>query len=151
MNETVVIAGIGNDYRRDDGAGPTVARLVASSTGALDIGPIAEPLDLLGKWDGVDLAVLVDATRSGAPPGTVRVVDVESDLFEAASSTHAIGLGRVVRLAAVLGSGPRRVVVVGVEGAEFGDGEGLSDAVEQAVTRAADEVAGLIATAGIRS
>ena len=46
MTTRVVVAGIGNAFRRDDGAGPAVARVVAASTGAVDIGPIGEPLDL---------------------------------------------------------------------------------------------------------
>ena len=147
MKPRIVIAGLGNDYRRDDGAGLAVARLVARSTGVTDIGPIAEPLDLLGRWDGASLAVLVDATRTGATPGTVRLVDVESEAPTSTSSTHAIGLGRVVRLASVLGGGPSRVVVVGIEGADFSDGKGLTRAVGAAVRTAASQVAGLIAEA----
>ena len=151
MNDRVVVAGLGNDYRGDDGAGPAVARLVAASTGAVDIGPIAEPLDLLGKWDGACVAVLVDAMRTGAPPGTVCVVDIETESSRQTTSTHAIGLGRVVRLASVLGTGPRRVVVLGVEGADFADGQGLSDAVVRAVPRAAATAAELLFAAGLQS
>ena len=42
----------------------------------VDIGPLTDPLDLLGAWDGADLAIVVDAVRSGAAPGTLRVVDL---------------------------------------------------------------------------
>jgi hydrogenase maturation protease len=145
MTARVVVAGIGNDFRRDDGAGPAVARLVAASSEAVDIGPIAEPLDLLGRWEDADLAVLVDATRSAAPAGTVHLVDLATAGEESGASTHAIGLGRVVRLAEVLGEAPDRVVVVGVEGEDFSDGTGLSPAVERAVPRAARRITALIA------
>lgn len=147
MTARFVVAGLGNDFRRDDGAGPAVARLVAASVGALDVGPVAEPLDLLGRWDGAELAVLIDATRSGQPAGTVSVVDLDAAGSETPASTHALGLARVVRLAEVLCSGPRRVVVVGIEGAEFSDGSGLSDAVAAALPSAAAKVVALLAEA----
>ncbi|HXZ83162.1 MAG TPA: hydrogenase maturation protease [Acidimicrobiales bacterium] len=144
MTARVVVAGIGNDFRRDDGAGPAVARLVAASTGAEDIGPIAEPLDLVGRWEAATLAVLVDATRSDAPAGTVCLVDLGDADHQSNTSTHAIGLDRVVRLAQALGSAPNRVVVVGVEGLDFSDGTGLSPPVRDAVPLAARRIADLI-------
>jgi hydrogenase maturation protease len=147
MTAHVVVAGIGNDFRHDDGAGPAVARLVAASTPALDIGPIAEPLDLLGRWEAASFAVLVDATRSGSPPGTVKVVDLGSTNRRSSASTHAVGLDRVVRLAQVLGTAPDRVVVVGIEGEDFSDGMGLSPAVARAVGVAAARIADLFAEA----
>lgn len=74
----IVVAGIGSEYRRDDGAGPAVAAQVADLVGGVtDLGTIADPLDLLGLWDGADLAVVVDAVRSGAKPGTVRLVELD--------------------------------------------------------------------------
>jgi hydrogenase maturation protease len=147
MTTRVVVAGIGNAFRRDDGAGPAVARVVAASTGAVDIGPIGEPLDLLGRWETADLAVLVDATRSDAAAGTVRLVELGDAVYRSSQSTHAIGLDRVVRLAQVLRRAPARVVVVGIEGEDFSDGEGLSPAVGDAVPAAARRIAELIAEA----
>jgi hydrogenase maturation protease len=147
MTARVVVAGIGNDFRHDDGAGPAVARLVAASTPAVDIGPFAEPLDLLGRWEAASLAVLVDATRSDSPAGTVDLVDLGSAERRSSSSTHAVGLDRVVRLAQVLGTAPKRVVVVGIEGEDFSDGTGLSPAVERAVGVAAARIADLFAEA----
>jgi len=128
-----VVAGLGNEFRRDDGIGPLVAARVADQACAvLDIGPLAEPLDLLGRWDGADLVVLVDAVRSGAAPGTIGLVDLEAQLRNeldrdgsSTASTHGISLagcsdwpGRSVP--------PGRVVVVGIEGVDFAHGTGLS-------------------------
>jgi len=89
-----VVAGLGNEFRHDDGIGPLVAARVADQARAvLDIGPLAEPLDLLGRWDGADLVVLIDAVRSGAAPGTIGLVDLEAQLRNAldrdGSSTRA--------------------------------------------------------------
>jgi len=142
----VVVAGLGNEYRRDDGAGPAVAaRTVGLLPAVDDVGPLADPLDLLGRWDGADLAIVIDAVRSGAVPGTVRVLDLGAPRpGSGATSTHGIGLAGVLRLARVVGRAPARVVVVGIEGDDFGHGTGLSAAVGAAVGEAADRVIELI-------
>jgi hydrogenase maturation protease len=48
------------------------------------------------------------------------------------------------RLAQAVGNAPKRVVVVGIEGQDFGQGEGLSPAVARAVEDAARHVVELI-------
>ncbi len=56
------------------------------------------------------------------------------------SSTHAFGVGDAVELARALGRLPARVVVYGVEGADFTAGAPLSAAVESAVEHVVDEL-----------
>jgi hydrogenase maturation protease len=143
---------MGSEYRRDDGAGPAVADRVAElRDGVVNIGPIADPLDLLGLWDGAELAVVIDAVHSGAEPGTVRLIEVgaapkgeSGDDPAGTTSTHGIGLAGVLRLARAVGSAPKRVVVVGIEGDDFGQGTGLSPAVDRALPHAARHVMELI-------
>ena len=144
---SVVVAGFGTEYRRDDGVGAAVAARLAGRPGITDIGPVADPLDLLGRWDDADLAVVVDALRSGAAPGTLRTVELPdgAPAPAAATSTHGIGLAGVVRLARAVGRAPGRVVVVGIEGADFGQGTGLTPAVSAAVPDAVTEVLRIIA------
>ena len=108
-------------------------------------GPLAGPLDLLDLlpgWEGT--AIVVDATRSGAEPGSVSLTYLEKG--EQASglageldrpSTHGVGILDVHRLLSSLGVGPERLAVVGVEGSDFSGGEGLSPQVEAAVGKAA--------------
>lgn len=153
MTPRVVVAGIGSDLRRDDGVGPAVVERVQhlgpGADCALWSGP--SPLDLLGLWGGAELALVVDATCDGLQPGTVRVVeldaDVGTDAAQGTSSTHGIGLVTVLRLGRALGQVPRRVVLVGVEGTDFGSGPGLSPAVAAAVEGAATRVLELSAGA----
>jgi len=141
----VVVAGVGSVYRRDDGAGPAVAaRSVAETPATIDIGPIVDPLDLLGRWDGADLAIVVDAIRSGGVPGTVRVLDLTGWSSPGVTSTHGIGVVGVLRLARALDQAPARVVVVGIEGEDFGRGTGLSPAVDAAIPAAVRSVVDLI-------
>jgi hydrogenase maturation protease len=142
----VVVAGIGNEHRRDDGVGPAVAARVATLVPrAQAVGPVTDPLELLGLWDGADLAVVIDASRSGTEPGTVGVFDMGAGASRpAGTSTHGLGVDVALRLTAALGRGPRRVVVVGVEGDTFGTGVGLSAPVAAAVPLAVRRVVEII-------
>jgi hydrogenase maturation protease len=149
--DKVVIAAIGSEYRHDDGAGLAVARLVArTAKGIGDVGPLGEPLDLLGTWDDADLAVVIDTVRSGAPPGTVTVVELidEGGPFDASvpptTSTHGIGLIGALRIARATGHAPARVVLVAIEGTDFELGLGLSPAVNEAVAHATHRVIELL-------
>ena len=68
----VVVIGVGNDFRRDDGAGPAV---VASLRGRVPPGvelvlTDGEPTRLIEAWAGAALAIVVDAVRAHPPrPG----------------------------------------------------------------------------------
>ncbi len=144
----VVVAGVGSEYRRDDGAGPAVAaRIVGADPATHDIGPVVDPLDLLGRWDRADLAIVIDATRSGAVPGTVRVLELTGTAVRSSppvTSTHGISLSGVLRLAEAIDQAPSRVIVVGIEGDDFGRGLGLSPAVDAAIPAAVQTVVDLI-------
>ena len=167
----IAVIGIGNDMRHDDGAGPLATRRVADSCApAIPVGPLSEPLDLLGRWDGADLAVVADAVCSGAAPGRITLdwlgsapeVDgpgpstpelggsgPESEgLLTLTSrqprSTHGLGVPDVYRLSCALGLAPRRVALVGIEGQDFSNGEGLTSQVEAGVSAAAALIAEIV-------
>ena len=145
MTQRVLVAGLGNEYRSDAGAGPAVAAYVGDRTpSTVESKVIGEPLDLVGAWEDADLAVVVDATRSGAAAGTVQLVDLgggeNADSYSGPMSTHGMDLARVLRLTRAMGHAPSRVVVVGIEGENFADGIGLSPAVEVAVPEAGELV-----------
>jgi hydrogenase maturation protease len=137
----IVVAGLGSVYRGDDAVGPLVAEMfVCEHHDVRDVGPLAEPLDLLGRFDGADLAVVIDAVRSGAPIGTVRTLNIDIEYSDdddvagaSVTSTHGIGLVGVLRLAHAVGRAPRRLVLVAVEGGEFALGSAMSAEVMAAV------------------
>lgn len=139
---THVVIGVGNEYRRDDGVGLAVAdRLRGRVPAGVDVvGCEQEPSRLIDAWEGAESALVVDAVQSGAAPGTLHRFDAGAGPIPAGvfrSSTHAFGVGDAVELARVLGKLPARIVVYGVEGGEFGAGEGLTGPVEAAVETAA--------------
>ncbi|MGD0691330.1 MAG: hydrogenase maturation protease [Acidimicrobiales bacterium] len=151
----VVVAGFGSEDRHDDGVGAMVAERAANQVSqSRYVGPLCDPLDLLGEWNGADLVIVVDALHSGAPVGSLHTLEVEMNDVSRSdgdaltksgeSSTHGLGLVAVLRLARALGQAPRRLVVVGIEGERFDLGRGLSDDVEAAVPNAVQRVVNLM-------
>jgi hydrogenase maturation protease len=146
---SVMVIGVGNALRHDDGAGLEVARRLRARSGAA---PIAvrehegETLALLELWAGSDAVVVVDAIRTGARPGTIHRFDASEQPLpgglRGSSSTHAVGIGEAIELARSLQRLPRRVLVLGVEGRRFDAGVGLSAEIEAGVDGLADLVLG---------
>ncbi len=156
----LLVIGVGNAYGRDDGAGLAAARRLAGEAGASAVlrEMSGEGTALIEAWEGADTVVLVDAVSSGAPPGTLLYLDAGAAPVPAGwfrYSTHAFGAAEAIELARVLGRLPRRLIVVGIEGARFDAGVGLSSevaaAVEDVARRGLDDIAALgrtIATGG---
>jgi hydrogenase maturation protease len=137
----VIVLGVGNELRGDDGAGPEVVRLVRER--AVQAGITAreypgDPLGLLDAWRGYTAAVIVDAMRcDSTQSGTIRRLDAGQGPLPAEgigpASTHAVGFGEVLELARVLGRLPSTVIVYAVWGAQFAVGSGLSTEVRAAL------------------
>jgi len=95
-----------------------------------------EPTRLIDGWAGFDTVVVVDAVVTGAPAGTLHRVDAGGGSFPrdlGLASTHAVGVADALELGRTLGRAPRRVVVLGVEGAAFGMGDEMTPAVAEAL------------------
>lgn len=142
MSEPVFI-GVGNRFRRDDGAGPEVAdRLAAAGLQAIEhAGDGAALLDILSAHRE---ATVIDATRSGKSPGTIVWIDavheaLPQDVFN--RSTHLFGLAEAVETLRSLGGLPERLVIAGIEGADFEMGQGLSEPVARAVEKVVEQIA----------
>jgi hydrogenase maturation protease len=141
----IVVVGVGNAFRGDDGVGLEVAERVRAGapTGVEVVTSQLEPTRLLDAWDGADAVLLVDAVSSGGEAGMLHRFDaterpVPSAVFR--SSTHAFSIGDTVELARAVGRLPGRVLVYGIEAAGFVAGEEVSPAVRQAVAPAAEAV-----------
>jgi hydrogenase maturation protease len=139
---TTVVFGVGHPDRGDDAAGWLVADLLADSP-TLEVRRVtADPSAILTDplWDHAERLVIVDAVRTGAPPGTVHCWD----LFEllgttvtAAGGTHDLGVATTLGLAAALGRLPLVASVIGIEGHAFEPGTPPCDPVLTAVDRVA--------------
>ena len=144
MTRPAIVIGLGNPDRGDDAVGIQVARQVAAER--LDVLALEfdDPSEALDAWEPEDTVIVADAISSGGAPGDIHVVDVVEQNLPAgnwsAGGTHAFGLAAIVELARSLDLMPRRLVVVGVEAAEFTHGAPLSDAVLAALPAATDAV-----------
>ncbi len=145
----MLVVAVGNRFRRDDGVAFEVASRLRS-----DLGPGAavvvetdDVLSVLERWASQDRVVIVDAVRSGANAGTVHRLDASATPCPADwtfASSHQVGLAHAIGLARVLGFLPSSLHVVGIEGGDFGFGDGLSPPVSAAVPRAVSLVHELI-------
>jgi sulfhydrogenase subunit alpha len=134
----VVVIGVGNEFRRDDGAGPAVVDrlrgLVPPGVGLVTTD--GEPTRLLEAWTGMALAVVVDAVRAQPPhPGRVHrfVLDRPGAGAGRSASSHGFGLDDAIGLAVALDRMPGRLIVHAIEGADLTQGTGLTPPVAAAV------------------
>lgn len=132
-----IVIGAGNAWRRDDGAGPAVAERLADRCCTLVLP--GEGTELIEAWSAAERVIVVDAMRSGAPPGTLKVFDAIAEPLPGGAFcclSHSFGLAEAVELARVLGRLPPRLEVWGIEAADLSQGPGLTPAVADAVDRA---------------
>jgi hydrogenase maturation protease len=141
----ILVIGIGNRFRGDDAAGLRVADRLRADVinGATVTESSGEAADLMEMWVNADHVFVVDAVRSGAPAGAVHRFDAHLKKLPSPSfqtSTHSFGLAEAIELARSLGRLPRRLIVYGIEGGDFGHGSVLSAPVAGTL----DEVAARI-------
>jgi hydrogenase maturation protease len=135
----VHVIGVGSPHG-DDAAGLAVAAALAARPlpPGIVVHACERPLpDLLDALEGADAAVIVDAARSGAPPGGVRRLAPGELARTGAASTHGLGVAEVLDLAAALGRAPARIEILALEIAGAGGGA-PSPAVRAALAAAAE-------------
>jgi len=158
----VLIAGVGNLLRGDDGFGVAVAdRLLAAppclanaavtviETG---IGGMHLVQELLSGYDAL---LILDAVERGGAPGTLYLLkperidhsawpeEVRRDFF---ADTHYAEPSHALALAEAIGALPSRVLILGCQVATVDDLlQGLTPAVARAADLAVDRVPGILA------
>jgi len=131
MFVTAVVIGVGNEFRRDDGVGPAVARALAAAGVRAEISD-GDPVRLMEAWEGADIVVIVDAVRcTPSVPGRWHRTTLPHTI--PAASSHGFGVPEAVELAEALDRRPEQLVIYAVEVADVRFGAGLSPAVAAAV------------------
>ncbi len=148
----VLVAGIGNVFRTDDGFGPEVARRLArlpwpDGVRVVDSGIRGLHLayDLLDPWDAL---VMVDALPDRGAVGTVHLVEIGAEHVGSGARVDAHSMDPATVLAtlgALGGRLPARTLLVGCQVAETGEGMGLTPVVEAAVDEAVRTVQAVVA------
>ena len=153
---SILVAGVGNAWLRDDGFGGAVARrlqatelppgvaVMDAGTGGLDLA-----YEVMRGYDGL---VLLDVSRQGGEPGTLYVMEPDEDAVDAGIedgemiNPHAMDPQTVLRFVKSVGAWPGRVVVIACEPAAVDElGWGLSPEVDRAVAGAVELVKTTIA------
>ena len=148
---SILVAGVGNAWLRDDGFGGEVARrlehascraavtVIDAGTGGLDLA--------YEVMRGYDALVILDVSQQGGEPGTLYVMEPDEDSVEGGIedgetiNPHAMDPQTVLRFVKSIGAWPGRVVVIACEPTRVEEvGWGLSQQVGDAVDRAVDLV-----------
>jgi hydrogenase maturation protease len=140
---TVLVAGVGNVFRRDDGFGVEVVRRLASAgdlaAEIFDFG--TRGFDLaLALSSGRRAAILVDAAARGRPPGTITVLEPSDLEVSPIMDPHGFDPLRALHLARALGGVPAHLRIVVCEPADLGD-DAIPDTTLSPPIREAVEVA----------
>ena len=155
----VLIAGMGNELRGDDGFGVAVARLLAErDLGAevtvreFGIGGVHLVQELLAGYDAL---LIVDAVHRSSEPGTIHVLEPEvPDLAglpdevkrDFLADMHWADPSRAMILAKALGALPSRVLILGCEPHDLDDlSLVLTPAVSGSLPRALEAIDGALA------
>ncbi len=133
----IVVVGLGNSYRSDDGVGIVAAAALSDLAlpGVRVVTGIVEPMSLLEAWSGARLAVVIDAAvMIPSMPGRVRRCTLDGVVTASEGlSSHSIHIGRTHALGQALGRVPDALVVFAIEVADTGHGVGLTPQVAGAV------------------
>lgn len=147
---TILILGLGNSFRGDDGIGPAVIAAlqayVRSAEGEDSVAPLPPDVELVdGGTPGMETALLlegyqrviiVDAANLGRAPGEwIRFtpVDVALGPADMRGTLHSAGLPEALALAEALEILPSEIVIFGVQPLETGWASGLSRPVREAI------------------
>jgi hydrogenase maturation protease len=144
---TLCVIGVGSAHG-DDAAGLRVIDALERTgvPGGIALLRCAHPLELLDAMSGARAAIVIDAARAGAAPGTLRALPWESLVREPAVSTHGLGVAQALALAQALDRMPPHVEIIAIEAADEVPGEGLSAPVAAAVAWLAGDLGARLAT-----
>jgi hydrogenase maturation protease len=144
----MLVIGVGNELRGDDGVGVRVARrLRRAALEGVRIIEVPDPVELIDTWAGAEDVIVVDAMRTGAHAGSIAEAHVGVDSGPGAApppavhSSHGFGVAAAIALARALGRLPPRLVVYGIEAVTFAHGAPMSPRVAAAADALADRLA----------
>lgn len=125
----ILMLGVGNPFRRDDGIGPVIIRRLQAEPPLMGIDwqdGGADGFTLLDYLPQYEQVVLIDAVEMGATPGDVKVLtpaEARLKVQADALSTHGFGLAEALALIERLGlQTDLRIIGVQVKDVRFGEG-----------------------------
>jgi len=143
----ITIGGIGSVLLGDDGVGPYVAHLLEASyrfDEGVTIADLGTPgLDLVAHLSGQDALILIDSVANGAAPGTVtlyrRAEILKHGPAPVRMDPHSPALSESLLIADLAGQSPQDLLLIGITGAQYEIGAGLSETAIMAALEAVTE------------
>ena len=142
-SKRILVAGVGNVLRGDDGFGPAVTELLVGLPEGAEVvetgtGGIALLQELMVGCSGL---ILIDAVERGAPPGTLFFIEPEIEDAVHVPDVHLANPARVLSMAKTMGVLPERVVIIGCQPADTEElCQGLSPPVQRALAIAVKRI-----------
>lgn len=137
--------GIGNRFRRDDGAALVLADRMRALTfpGLTVIEATDDVIRLVDLWGPYDNVIIADAVVTGEEPGTLhRRCPLECPLprhwFRV--SSHQLGVVEAIEMGRAMNRLPPRMSFIGIEASDFGEGQGLTPEVERSLEIAVEVI-----------
>ena len=141
--QRILVAGVGNVLRGDDGFGPAVTEALGELPEGAEIietgiGGIALLQEIMAGCTGL---ILIDAVERGAPPGTLFYIEPEVENAVHVPDVHLANPHRVLSMAKTMGVLPDRVVIIGCQPADTEElCQGLSAPVQRALAAAVNKI-----------
>ncbi len=137
-DERLVVLGLGNLIRSDDGVGVHAVRLLAqdprfpSHVQVVEGGTLG--LALLPAIEDASCLLALDAVNTGTVPGTVMRFEMsELKPLPGSPSVHQLAFADLLEALRWMDKTPRKIVLFGVQPAQTGWGTTLSQEVEAAL------------------
>lgn len=142
LSGNIVILGVGNIDKGDDGAGSTLVQEINGRVSATCIDAGVAPENFLEKIvsENPDTVVIVDAADFGAEPGEVRLFE-PAQISQGAISTHALSLDTACDY--LTNRMPVKVYLLAIQ-PERTASEGLSPAVQESLRSLEDRLRELL-------
>lgn len=162
----VLIAGVGNVLRGDDGFGVAVAQRLLEAKKYGDEVTVFEAgiagVSLVQElMSGYEALIIVDTVQRGGLPGSIYVIEPQVpeleekasyELHQSLADAHYSDPSKVLILAKALDVLPPKVFLIGCEPSDYDElGADLSPAVKRAVSLALEKIDSLVARMGSSS
>lgn len=134
---SILLIGIGNEFRGDDGVGIRVVRLVQQQIPKIDTLEVSSDiLQVLDHWKNRSVVIVDAVFHPQYTPGDILIfknIDEISLNQEVLTSSHNINLFEALELGKVLEKLPISILLIGVAGRSLSFENSLSKEVEDSI------------------
>jgi len=128
----ILVVGVGNSWRGDDGIGPKIVGWLKENVEGNDYLIESDLFSLLDIFEKYQHIVIIDAVNMGEQPGVVKSftpAEVKLGIKTSASSTHGFGLADIIKLAESLQL-KTSLQIIGIQVGDVAFGNALSSQLQ---------------------